>query len=130
MNVTKSTIVKASSLIELLTPERCFIYENWGSGSGGDSKVSIARARVEPGVTTKAHHLNGSQEIYIIVKGKGRVQVGDTDPIEVVEGDVVVIPAGISQRISNIGKVDLIFYCVCTPAFTQDRYVDDEVKEH
>jgi mannose-6-phosphate isomerase-like protein (cupin superfamily) len=118
-------IVKAKSLTEQLTPECCFIYENWGE-STGDEAVSIARARVEPGVTTKAHHLEGTQEIYIIIRGKGQVHVGNLEPTEAAEGDVVVIPPGVSQKITNIGKTDLVFYCICTPAFRVECYRNDE----
>ncbi len=121
----KPRIIKANSLKEYLTPERCYIYENWGC-STGDAQVSIARARVEPGVTTKVHHLEGVQEIYLITKGKGRVNVDGVESAEVGEGDVVVIPAGGSQRITNMGKADLLFYCICTPSFTEKCYHDDE----
>jgi mannose-6-phosphate isomerase-like protein (cupin superfamily) len=43
---------------------------------------------------------------------------------------VVVIPAGTSQMITNTGKIDLVFYCVCTPRFTADRYCDEEAAKH
>jgi mannose-6-phosphate isomerase-like protein (cupin superfamily) len=119
-------IVKANSLKEYLTPEGCYIFENWGLVSVGDRAVSIARARVEPGVTTKPHHLDGVQEIYLIVQGKGMVFIGDLGSTEVVGGDVVVIPPMTSQSITNTGKVDLIFYCVCTPAFTEKCYHSEE----
>jgi uncharacterized cupin superfamily protein len=66
----KPKIVKATSLKEFMTPERCFISENWGLISSKDEGISIALARVEPGVTTKAHHLEGTKEIYLIVKGE------------------------------------------------------------
>jgi mannose-6-phosphate isomerase-like protein (cupin superfamily) len=119
----KAEIIKTKLLKEYLTPERCFISENLSS-----EKVSIARARVKPGVTTVAHHLEGVDEIYIITKGKGRVYVDNLDIAEVSVGDVVAIPAGTSQRIANVGKTDLVFYCVCTPRFTLDCYVDEERK--
>jgi mannose-6-phosphate isomerase-like protein (cupin superfamily) len=121
-------IIKAASLREVLTPEGCFIYENCGI-STGDSTVSIARARIEPGVTTKAHHLDGIQEIYLIVKGKGRVDIEGLKSAEVVQGDIVVIPFGKSQQITNVGKMDLIFYCVCTPSFTQNRYFEEKTEK-
>jgi hypothetical protein len=54
LKVMEPKIVKANSLKEYLTPERCFIFENCGI-STGDKKVSIAHARVEPGVSTKSH---------------------------------------------------------------------------
>jgi mannose-6-phosphate isomerase-like protein (cupin superfamily) len=120
----KPKIVKANSLREYETPERCSLYENYS-----DDKVSIARARVKPGVTTVPHHLKGTIEIYIISRGRGRVNIGNLQPTEVASGDVVVIPAGVSQKITNIGKTDLIFHCVCTPRFTQECYFTEEETE-
>ena len=124
----KPKIVKATSIKESLTPEGCFVSENWGLSSFGDETVSIARARVEPGVTTKAHHLEGIQEIYLILKGNGKVRIGGLEPANVAEGDTVIIPAGTSQKITNEGKTDLVLYCICTPAFKQDRYSDEDTK--
>lgn len=117
-------IVKANSLKPYLTPERCYIAENYS-----DPDVSVAVATVKPGVTTRAHHLEGIQEIYIITAGEGKVVFGDSKPTHVAAGDVIVIPEGASQKITNTGKTDLTFYCVCTPRFTQDRYFDDEPQE-
>ncbi len=124
----KPTIVKASAFKESLMPEGCFLYENWGVVSAGDEKVSIARARVQPGITTRAHHLKGIQEIYLITQGTGEVHVGNLEAAEVSVGDVVLIPADTSQQITNVGKTDLIFYCICTPAFEENRYLDDETR--
>ncbi|MCX8150227.1 MAG: cupin domain-containing protein [Candidatus Bathyarchaeota archaeon] len=118
-------IVKATSLNEVWTSERCFIYENYGV-TAGDENISIARARVEPNGTTKAHHLEGVQEIYLITKGKGRVTVGELKDVDVSEGDVVVIPPGITQKIQNVGDADLVFYCICTPSFDKKLYHEDE----
>jgi mannose-6-phosphate isomerase-like protein (cupin superfamily) len=118
-------IVKANSLNEYLTPEHCFIMENFSA-----DRVSIARARVQPGVTTVPHHLKGIDEIYVVTGGVGKVTVGNLEPTEVGVGDTVIIPAGISQKITNTGKIDLIFYCVCTPRFTADRYCDEEAAKH
>jgi mannose-6-phosphate isomerase-like protein (cupin superfamily) len=114
-------IVKSGAPHEYLTPEHCYIAENHS-----DKAVSIARATVKPGVTTKAHHLEGIQEIYIITAGEGKVVFSSLEPTMVAAGDVIVIPAGASQKITNTGKTDLVFYCVCTPRFVEDRYVDDE----
>jgi mannose-6-phosphate isomerase-like protein (cupin superfamily) len=115
-------IVKAKMPYEYLTPERCYIAENYS-----DTAVSIARATIKPGITTKAHHLiAGVQEIYIITAGEGKVFIGGLEPTEVTVGDVVVIPPETSQKVSNTGKTDLVFYCVCTPRFTESCYVDEE----
>lgn len=104
---------------EYFTPEGCHILESWNDAS--DDAVSIARARVEPGVTTQLHRLRGVVERYLIIEGEGRAAVGGVET-EVRPGDVVVIPAGESQQIANTGARDLVFYCICSPRFTQDCY--------
>ncbi len=117
----RAEVKKASDAAEYATDERCWIREV--ANDPGDEQVSIARARVEPGVTTALHRLTDIAERYIMVQGQGRVQMGNDDPVIVGEGDVVRIPAGIPQRIENTGTVDLIFYAVCTPRFTPAGYV-------
>jgi len=117
----KARIIKDKNLQEYSTPERCFVVENYS-----DELVSIARARVKPGVTTIAHHLNGATEIYLVARGRGKVTVGNLQPTAVSAGDLVVIPAGVSQKITNTGKTDLVFHCICTPRFTQDCYCNEE----
>lgn len=118
-------IVKANMPREYLTPEHCYIAENHT-----EPALSIARATVKPGVTTLTHHLiKGVQETYIITAGQGRVDVGDLPPADVTVGDVVVIPPEVRQKITNTGETDLVFYCICTPRFTEDVYVNDEPGE-
>ncbi len=116
----KSKIVKAESLMEFDTPELCSISELWNQSE--DNSVSIALARVKTGIRTRTHYLEGIAERYLIIAGKGRVEVDDLKPTEVETGDLVVIPAGKNQRIENVGKIDLLFYCICTPRFNQDCY--------
>jgi mannose-6-phosphate isomerase-like protein (cupin superfamily) len=45
--------------------------------SPADAEVSVARAQMEPGVTTRWHRLHGVTERYLILEGQGRVEVGD-----------------------------------------------------
>jgi mannose-6-phosphate isomerase-like protein (cupin superfamily) len=91
-----------------------------------DPDVSLARARVEPGVTTALHRLQGVAERYVLLAGTGRVEIASLPPMDVGPGDVVLIPAGAEQRITNTGQSDLVFLCICTPPFTPDCYEDCE----
>jgi mannose-6-phosphate isomerase-like protein (cupin superfamily) len=116
----KPVTAPADRTKEFLTEERCWIVEAWNDPS--DGAVSIARARVEPGVVTRPHRLNGVVERYVIVEGTGRVKVGDLPATEAGPGDVVIIPAGVAQSIENTGTGTLVFYCVCTPRFTPGCY--------
>lgn len=105
---------------EFYTSEGCFITEV--SNSADDPEVSIARARVEPGITTRWHRLHNIVERYVIVQGYGRVEIGDLPPTDVKLGDVVLIPPMCRQRITNSGSEDLVFLAVCTPRFRDQAY--------
>jgi mannose-6-phosphate isomerase-like protein (cupin superfamily) len=126
-------ILRGGATQEYWIEEGCFITELLNSPE--DPSLSIARARVLPGVTTRLHRLVGVAERYVILSGTGRVElvgadrelkVGDHYLSDVEPGDVVVIPPRVSQRISNIGENDLIFMVLCTPRFTRAAYEDAE----
>ena len=109
---------------EIYLSEGCFVTE-W-SNTPEDPDASIARARVPPGVTTRWHRLAETTERYVILEGTGRAHVGDREPRDVAAGDVVLIPAGCRQRITNTGAGDLVFLAICTPRFTHDAYEELE----
>ena len=117
----RAEVCKADATKEYVTEERCFILEV--ANDDGDAAVSMARARVAPGVSTEFHKLLDIEERYIIVAGEGLAEIGDLAPTRVVPGDVVRIPAGIRQRVTNSGTTDLVFFCVCTPRFRAESYV-------
>ncbi len=114
-------IRKGSEATEFATEERCFITEV--ANDSADDQVSIARARVEPGVTTAWHKLIGTSERYLVICGKGLVEIADLEPAPVAAGDVVRIPPGCRQRITNTGRTDLVFYAICAPRFRRENYV-------
>ncbi len=113
-------IVHADPGREAWFREGCHILEILNSDD--DPAVSIARARVAPGQTTRRHRLAGVTERYLIVQGRGRVEVGDLAPAEVGPGDLVLIPPDTAQRITCTGEGDLVFYAICSPRFTPDCY--------
>lgn len=117
-------ILRAHPDVEVLTEERCHILEL--SNSEDDPELSIARARVEPGVTTRWHRVFDTLERYVILDGAGRMEVGDLPPQEVQAGDVVLIPPSVRQRITNVGTSDLVFLAICVPRFRREAYEDAE----
>jgi len=114
-------IKRSHAAQEFETDERCSILEI--ANDPEDPAVSIARAKVKPGVTTAWHKLTGVSERYLVISGQGCVEVDGLKPSGVKQGDVVRIPAGIAQRISNTGEDDLIFYAICSPRFHNACYV-------
>ena len=120
----RSEVKQGDASLEYETDERCHIIEV--ANDSGDEQLSIARARVDAGVTTAWHRLDGISERYIIVSGKGLVEVEDIEATRVEPGDVVRIPAGKAQRIANTGDEQLIFYAVCVPPFSEQAYINLE----
>ena len=116
----KSKIKRCDLADEYFFDEGCYITEI--SNSDDDQQMSIARARVAPGVTTKWHSLSGITERYVILEGEAEAEVGEMAPQLVTAGDVVIIPPGERQRITNVGNTDLIFLAVCTPRFEVSKY--------
>lgn len=120
----KSEIIRFKQSDEFHIAEDCFVYEY--ENRPGPEGLSIARARVRPGVTTRRHKLTGVDERYLVLQGEGLVEIGDLEPTEIGPGDLVVIPAGVNQRVTNTGQVDLLFFCLCNPGFTSECYTDTE----
>jgi len=56
----ESKILRSNTVTEFVMPEGCYISEIWNSPE--DENVSIARARVEPGVASALHYLEGVDE--------------------------------------------------------------------
>jgi len=112
---------------EFHTAELCYINEL--SNTSIDPDVSIARARVQAGISTRWHRLRGITERYVVLEGRGLVEVGKLAPQAIKSGDVVLIPPECRQRITNIGTGDLIFLAICSPRFQQAAYedIDDEM---
>ena len=111
-------------LKEFYFHEGCYITEL--SNSDDDPNLSIAKARVEPGVTTKLHKLIVTIERYVILEGEGLIELEGLEPQKLSINDVVIIPPNCSQKITNNGSSDLIFLAICSPRFERSCYVDSE----
>ena len=111
---------KTDDTKEFLTEERCHIVELLNNPN--DRSSSIARARVEPDVTTAWHRLKDTAEMYYILEGQGLMEIGEDYTQEVSKGDIIKIPENTPQRITNTGVEDLMILCFCVPAFGMENY--------
>ena len=110
---------------EFFTNERCHILEMLDNHNS-DKPFSIARARVEPGVTTAWHRLSDINEYYYILSGTGFMEIDEEEGFQVGINDIVTIQANSAQRIQNNGVEDLVFLAICKPPFTDANYEDLE----
>jgi mannose-6-phosphate isomerase-like protein (cupin superfamily) len=120
----QAQIINTPESAEYYFEEGCFILEL--SNSDQDPQLSIARARVKAGMSTRLHRLTGLIERYVILSGVGSVEVADLPAQTVSAGNVVIIPPLCSQKITNTGAEDLVFLALCTPRFQTQFYEDIE----
>jgi mannose-6-phosphate isomerase-like protein (cupin superfamily) len=83
---------------------------------------SLAEARLPTGGATTPHYHPLTEEIYYILAGTGRMQIG-TETCDVGSGDAIAIPPGATHQICNTGEVTLRFLCCCAPAYDHDDTV-------
>jgi len=95
----QASVKKFDSTSEYYIDEGCYITEL--SNSEQDSQLSIAKARVKPGITTKLHKLSGTIERYVVLEGEGLVEIEGLEPQKLAIYDVAVIPSDCSQKITN-----------------------------
>jgi mannose-6-phosphate isomerase-like protein (cupin superfamily) len=83
---------------------------------------SLAEARLPPGAATTPHYHPKAEEIYYILRGKGRMQI-EQELREVGPGDAIAIPPGEKHQITNTGQQPLVFLCCCAPGYEHDDTV-------
>lgn len=90
---------------------------------------SLAEARLGPGASSYPHILENQSELYLFVQGEAKVFVGEE--VEKAEaGEMVWIPPGVKQYVENIGKVELVFYCIVNPPWekSDEKIFDSSTK--
>lgn len=105
-------ITKDSAIIrELMHPDT---HHQLGSRS-----QSLAEARIAIGVKTHLHCHHLSEGLYHVTAGCGEMTLGD-EQFEVSVGDTVCIPPTTPHCVENIGTIELVILCCCSPAYQHD----------
>lgn len=84
------------------------------------NNLVVSSTLLYPGKETTGHSHEGQEEVYIFVKGTGKMLLrypdegqGETEDLFDVEpNDLVTIEDGAFHRVYNTGKEDLYFVCV------------------
>ena len=80
---------------------------------------SLAEATLEPGQATERHYHRAAEEIYLVTKGSGDLEI-DGERRRVVPGDAVLIAPGAWHSLENDGTSELTILCVCVPPYSHD----------
>lgn len=112
-------IKSINSCSEFIANDGCHIRELLHPKNDAiDLPFSIALARVDVGKHTYKHRLV-QQEIYIIQAGQGSMHIDD-EVCPVQSGDMILVPAQSVQWIENTGSVELLFYALVNPPWTEE----------
>ena len=95
-----------------------------GRTNSSATNQSLAEATVLPGQATEPHRHLRSEEIYYILSGRGRIELGD-EVREVGPLDAILIPPGTRHTIANVGEEPLVFLCCCAPPYSHDDTILD-----
>jgi mannose-6-phosphate isomerase-like protein (cupin superfamily) len=80
---------------------------------------SLAEATIPPGGATTAHYHRLSEELYLVVSGRGRL-ILDGEERELEEGDCALIPPGATHKLHNSGSEPLRIVCACAPLYSDE----------
>jgi len=80
---------------------------------------SLAEATLEPGQATERHYHRVSEEIYVVTKGSGELEI-DGETARVRPGDAILIPPGAWHTLVNNGTSELTILCCCAPPYSHD----------
>jgi mannose-6-phosphate isomerase-like protein (cupin superfamily) len=82
---------------------------------------SLAEEVLPAGASVRRHHHRKTEEIYYILKGTGRMTVGD-NVREVGAGDAIYIPRDQSHTLENTGPEPITLLLVCGPAYSLEDH--------
>jgi mannose-6-phosphate isomerase-like protein (cupin superfamily) len=79
---------------------------------------SLAEAELQPGQATQRHYHGETEEIYVVLEGRGEMEV-DGERRLVRPGDAILIPPGAWHQL-RAGDGPLRILCCCAPPYRDD----------
>jgi mannose-6-phosphate isomerase-like protein (cupin superfamily) len=89
----------------------------------GSRDLAVTWVSGIPGSEQGLHAHEDSEQIYVVVRGRGLMTVDDEER-EVEAGTAILIPAGAKHAIRNIGSEALEYVSATTPPFPADVDAD------
>lgn len=112
MAVFKTIISKEKAF---LAGDKTFIQELLHPKNDGFTlPYSIAHGTLGVGQSSLPHVLKETKELYVFLKGSGRLFI-EEESIAVEEGNLVLVPSGAKQHLVNTGDQVMEFFCIVSP---------------
>jgi len=81
----------------------------------GTQQLWVGLSEIDPGSTSNLQS-HENEEVFYVVTGRGRVEVGG-ETAEIAAGSVVLVPSNAPHRLVNSGAEVLKVLCAAAPAF-------------
>ena len=94
--------------------------------TAGSTKISFAKLIIEPGHRSRRHFHKETEEIYYILSGQGRVEIGN-ETFNVGPGHAIFLPIDTYHQIANTGDQNLVFVCSDAPVFDPNDVIEADV---
>jgi mannose-6-phosphate isomerase-like protein (cupin superfamily) len=96
------------------------------AGDLGSRNLTVTWVDVPPGAEQRAHSHEDAEQVYVIVRGHGRMQVaGDVE--EVGEGDLIFIPPATQHSVRNDGSEPLVYVSAASPPVSMAELYDADL---
>jgi mannose-6-phosphate isomerase-like protein (cupin superfamily) len=82
----------------------------------GSAKLAVTWVRGEPGSQQGLHAHDHSEQIYVVIRGRG-LMIVDDEALEIEAGSAVLIQAGAKHAIRNTGIEPLEYISATAPPF-------------
>lgn len=96
------------------------------AGDLGSRNLTVTWVEVPPGAEQRAHSHEDAEQVYVVVRGQGRMEVaGDVE--EVGEGDLIFIPPATQHGIVNDGSEPLVYVSAASPPVSMAELYDADL---
>ena len=93
-------------------------------GQFGARNLAITWVEGAPGSEQRAHAHEGQEQVYVIVRGRGLMRVGDEEqPVEA--GTMILVPPQTLHSIRNVSDEPLIYVSATAPPFDEALIAPD-----
>jgi len=115
-------VVNRNSSARFITKDGSTIRSLLDRTNSTATNQSLAEATVPPGAATQPHRHPRTEELYYILAGTGRMEVG-SEARGVGPLDAILIPPGSRHTLANTGSALLVFLCCCAPPYSHEDTV-------
>lgn len=120
MKITVKSFVGKEEGRPFIAKDGASVFELF-KNSGLDIKnISIASGYLKPMQKAFPHYHQNSEEIYYVIKGRGKIKIDDSEE-EIGEEDAIFIPVNAVHALINTSRtLNMKILAICSPPYKDD----------